>query len=149
VSTAAVAPPQPDQQQNPLAIGDMMQHDDAPRRQKGQDPTPTIPTREPGRERRSGPADRDEKEKLLWLRREFKSSWAPQRRAKLKRVLKAFETLKNNVYSAFDPTGFEYNDPIGDAIAGNIDLQDAGSTASTTTSTRCSASRSSRRSRRR
>jgi hypothetical protein len=41
-------------------------------------------------------------------------------------VLKAFETLKNNVYSAFDPTGFEYNDPIGDAIAGNIDLQDAG-----------------------
>jgi hypothetical protein len=72
VSTAAVAP---QLEQDPQAIGDMMQKDDAPRRQQGQDPTTDDPNQgSPEENAEAVQLTEDEKEKVLWLRREFKSA---------------------------------------------------------------------------
>jgi hypothetical protein len=66
----------------------------------------------------------EEKEKLLELRRTYKLSWAPNRRSRVKQVLRSFEVLKGNPYVAFDPDGFQWYDPIGQAIQGGANVDD-------------------------
>lgn len=64
------------------------------------------------------------KRELLNLRRDYKLSWTPNRRAIVRRVLKAFEVLKGNAYPSFDPDAFQWYDAITAAIDGNNGASD-------------------------
>jgi hypothetical protein len=85
----------------------------------GQDPTASDPSRgTPEQKQEQLQLSDEEKKWLLWLRRDYKMSWGPNRRARVKAVLKAFEVLKGNPYLSFDPDGFQWYDPISAAING-------------------------------
>ena len=68
-------------------------------------------------------ANKAEDDALKQLRKDAKASWAPKRQALIRRVLKAFEYLKNNPYSVMNYGSGEM-DPIGQVVAGNTSAAD-------------------------
>lgn len=52
-------------------------------------------------------AEKDEEDALRQIRQTFKQSWSPKRQALIRRVLRAFEYLKNNPYSVTNPGTLE------------------------------------------
>lgn len=109
----------------PTLTPDLAQAEQPMQQPQGQDPTPSDPNRgTPEQNAEVVQLTEDEKKKLLELRRDYKLSWAPNRRARVKQVLRAFEVLKGNPYVAFDSDGFQWYDPIGQAIQGGSNADD-------------------------
>lgn len=109
------------EQAMPFTPGDKPQAG-APR---GQEPTSDDPNqRTPEQNAAAVELPEYLQQELLKLRRTFKLRWAPIRRNNVRRVLKAFEFLKNNIYGSFDPENFDFYDPLNSMTSGAIEPED-------------------------
>lgn len=109
MSTAALVPERPD------AIAP----DSILPRVPNQEPTQDDPSKGTPEEKQQQAGLSDAaKRALLNLRRDYKLSWTPNRRAIVSRVLKAFEFLKGNAYPSFDPDGFQWYNALAAATDG-------------------------------
>lgn len=102
------------------------QAQDASARPASMDPTKDAPSRgTPEQKQQESGLSQDAKKELLNIRRDYKLSWTPNRRAISQRVLKAFEVLKGNAYPSFDPDSFQWYDAITAAAGsgGQVDSE--------------------------
>lgn len=92
---------------------------------KGQDPTASDPSnQQPKQNAQQLGLTPLLQQKLIEIKKRYKTIWMPIRRNNCRRALRAFEFLKGNCYISFDYDNFEFYDPIESALGDDDKSED-------------------------